>query len=92
MEFNGRTMGTVTEVKTIWWIKVNTKPIRKHALDGARFPHSISVNYTVGGVEFTKRAYVPWKISPPSKGAEVEVYYNEDKPSKSKIDIKGELK
>ena len=85
MVFNGRTTGIVTEVKKIWWIKVNTKPIRKHALDGAEFPHSISVRYVVGGVEFTKRAYVPWRISPPSKGDEVTVNYNADRPSQSKV-------
>lgn len=87
MEFTGRTTGTVTEVKTLWWIKVNTKPIRKHALDGALFPHTIAVKYEVNGIEYTKKAYVSVKKDTPPRNAEVAVYYNEAKPSKCKVEI-----
>ena len=34
------TAGTVTRVKTCWWIKVNTKHVRMGPLDGAKFPTS----------------------------------------------------
>ena len=34
-----KTIGTVISVKKQWWLKVNTKPVRMHALDGATFPH-----------------------------------------------------
>ena len=34
------TIGTVLSVAKQWWLKVNTKPVRMSALDGAAFPHS----------------------------------------------------
>ena len=37
------TMGTVISVIKQWWLKVNRKPARVHAMDGAAFPH-VSVN------------------------------------------------
>ena len=48
-------MGVVISVKKQWWLKVNTKPIRMHALDGAVFPHIIKVKYTVNDTEYIKR-------------------------------------
>ena len=29
------TLGTVVSVKKQWWLKINTKPVRMHALDSA---------------------------------------------------------
>ena len=43
------TSGTVVSVKKQWWLKVNTKVIRKGPLDGAIFPHIIKVKYMVDG-------------------------------------------
>lgn len=77
---NAITVGTVTEVKKLWWIKVKLKAVRLHPEDGAAFPHSIKVRYTVEGREYTKKVYVPWRILPPSKGDKVTVKYNEEKP------------
>ena len=34
------TMGTVISVTKQWWLKVNRKPARAHAMDGAAFPHT----------------------------------------------------
>lgn len=31
--------GTVISVKKQWWLKVNAKRVRLHAMDGAMFPH-----------------------------------------------------
>lgn len=81
MELTGKTTGTVIEVKKIWWIKVKLKAVRLHPTDGVAFPHSVKVKYTVGGREYSKKVYVPWRILPPQKGAEVAVNYNEDRPS-----------
>ena len=39
-----KTVGTILSVKKQWWLKVNTKPIRKHALDGATFPHIVTLS------------------------------------------------
>lgn len=38
------TMGTVISVTKQWWLKVNRKPVRAHAMDGAAFPHTININ------------------------------------------------
>ena len=43
------TMGTVISVIKQWWLKVNRKPARVHAMDGAAFPHTIKVKYTIDG-------------------------------------------
>lgn len=80
-----KTSGTVTAVKKLWWIKVNTKPIRTHALDGALFPHAITVKYSVNGIEHIKRKYVRAKLMPPTVGDTVDVYYLAEKPGKCKI-------
>lgn len=87
MDFNGKTTGTVTEVKTIWWIKVKLKAVRLHSTDGVAFPHSIRVKYTVDGREYNKKVYVPWRILPPSKGAEVAVSYDEDRPRRCMVGL-----
>ena len=53
-----KTVGTVISIKKQWWSKVNTKPFRAHAFDGAMFPHIITVNYVVDGQEYTKKKWV----------------------------------
>ena len=78
-------LGTVTAVKKLWWIKVNTKPVRTHALDGALFPHTITVKYSVNGIEHIKRKYIRARLVPPKIGDTVEVYYLEEKPGKCRI-------
>jgi len=85
---NCKTIGTVIAVKKLWWLKVNTKPVRSHSLDGALFPHTITVKYTVKGIEYIKKAYVPVKREVPLKGAQAAVYYNGNKPSKCRIEIR----
>ena len=52
------TTGTVISVKKQWWLKINTKSVRLHALDGAIFPHIIKVEYTVDGQTYTKRKWI----------------------------------
>ena len=47
------TMGTVISVIKQWWLKVNRKPARVHAMDGAAFPHIIKVKYTIDGKDYT---------------------------------------
>ena len=46
------TMGTVISVTKQWWLKVNRKPVRAHAMDGAAFPHTIKVKYTIDGKDY----------------------------------------
>lgn len=81
------TTGTVISVAKQWWLKVNTKPIRKHALDGATFPHIIKVKYTVDGTEYIKRRWVKACCQPPSVGNSVTVLYDEEQPAKAKVQL-----
>ncbi len=80
-----KTTGTVIAVTKQWWLKVNTKPIRHHALDGAAFPYVIKVQYTVDGKDYIKRKWLKAGSSIPHVGDSIEVIYCENKPSKAKV-------
>ena len=84
-DMSSKTKGIVINVKKLWWIKINTKPIRAHALDGALFPHTITVKYSVNASEFIKKKFVRAKFVPPRVGETVDVYYRTERPSKCKI-------
>jgi len=79
------TMGTVVSVAKQWWLKINTKPVRMHALDGAIFPYIIKVKYTVDGKEYMKRRWIGAGNPVPHVGSSVAVRYSENKPSKAKV-------
>lgn len=83
--------GLVTRVKTCRWLKVNTKPARMHALDGAVFPHMIYFSYTVNGTEYKGVWYVSWYISYaarcPQVGERVTVYFDRADPSKYAVRV-----
>ena len=73
------TVGTVLSVAKQWWLKVNTKPIRMGAMDGAIFPHVIKVQYEVGGNTYTKRKWIGAGKAVPSVGGKVTVLYCADR-------------
>ena len=79
------TTGTVISVAKQWWLKVNTKPVRMHALDGATFPHIIKVQYVVGENKYTKRKWIRAGHPVPAVESTLTVLYCSDKPSKAKI-------
>ena len=68
-----------------WWLKVNRKPIRMHALDGAEFPHILKVRYSVNGQEFIKRKWIRAGQPVPLVGDRVSVLYSGENPKKAKI-------
>ncbi len=72
--------GKVTKTYSCWWLKVNTKPVRLHSLDGARFPHIITFAYTVDSIPYEGKLWVPYSLRPPQPGEEIPVYYDPDKP------------
>lgn len=80
-------VGTVISVAKQWWLKVNTKPVRMHPLDGATFPHIIKVKYTVDGKDYVCRKWVRAGGMAPNAGSAVKVFYREDKPSKARVEI-----
>lgn len=81
----GRTKGTVISVKKQWWLKVNTKAVRLHPLDGATFPHIVTVKYTVNGKEIIRKKWLGAHMIPPSADEQVTVIYRQDKPTKFRL-------
>ena len=79
------TTGTVVSVAKQWWLKVNTKPVRMGALDGAAFPHIVKVQYVVDGTTYTKRKWIGAGQTVPAVGSELTVLYWSNKPGKAKI-------
>ena len=79
------TTGTVRSAAKQWWLKVNTKPVRKGPLDGATFPYIIKVQYVVDGTAYTKRKWIGAGKAVPAVGSQVTVLYRSDKPRKAKI-------
>lgn len=79
--------GSVTDVKTCWWLKVNTKPVRSHSLDGAVFPHIVRFTYTVNGREYEGSRYVGWEKRCPHINEAIVVYYDNDDPKKCTVNL-----
>lgn len=79
------TTGTVVSAARQWWLKINTKPVRMHSMDGAIFPYIIKVKYTVDGKEYTKGKWIGAGKPVPSVGSCVTVCYCKNKPSKAKV-------
>ena len=77
--------GIVVAVSRQWWLKVNTKAVRGHAMDGATFPHIIKVKYIVDGKEYIKRKWIGAGLPVPSAGNGIRVTVTEGKPTKAKI-------
>ncbi len=76
------TIGKIIKVKKLWWLKINKKPIRTTSLDGAIFPSSLQVQYSVNDSEYVGKKIVAWDDSLTQVGQDVIVSYNEDKPQK----------
>ena len=74
--------GTVTEVKTCYWFKINTKPVRRHMWDGAVYPHIIHFTYEVDGTRFSGRRFVWYNRRCPVKGEKITIHYEVRSPEK----------
>ena len=77
-----QTQGVVTQVKTCWWLKVNTKAVRTNPMDGAMFPHIILFSYTVGSQTYEGKRYVNWNKRCPVAGEKLTVYFEKNDPAK----------
>ena len=84
-----QTEGVVTEVKTCWWMKINTKPVRCHTFDGAVFPHIIDFTYIVNDQTYQGKRYVNWNKRCPQKGERLTVYYEKEDPAKHAVIVLG---
>ena len=81
------TTAKVISVSKQKWIKINTKPIRKNSSDGAIYPHIIKISYNVDRKEYVKRKFIAAGYPVPSVGSYIKVIYDENKPSKVKINV-----
>lgn len=77
--------GTVVSVARQWWLKINTKPVRMHALDGAFFPHIAKVRYAADGKDYYKRKWIPAGNPVPVTGSTMTVLYCAENPKKAKV-------
>ena len=82
-----KTLGTVTQVKTCRWLKVNTKPVRRGPMDGAAFPHIFCFTYTVGERTYRGKRYVHWNKRCPQPGETVTVYFEKENPAKHAVPV-----
>ena len=79
--------GTVTNTQKCWWIKINTKPIRSHALDGAVFPHIITYKYDVSGKSYCGRQMISAYTRCPHVNERARVFFDPAHPENSTIDL-----
>ena len=84
---NNIAKGTIKKVTKCWWIKVNQKSVRLHALDGATFPHIMTFTYEVDGIQYKKRKYIGLRADAIGIFGNVDVYYDKDKPSRCAIKL-----
>lgn len=82
-----RTEGRVTKVKTCYWFKVNTKPVRTYWGDGAVYPHIIWFTYCVSGQTYSGQRWVHWNKRCPILGENITVHYEEKAPEKFAVII-----
>ena len=87
---NNRTNGKIEKVRKCWWIKVNTKSVRMPMLDGALFPYFMTVSYTVNGKKYKKTKYIGLRKDLIGIFGTVNVYYDENKPSRCAIRLLGD--
>ena len=80
-----RTVGTIVSAKKQWWLKVNTKAIRKGPLDGATFPYIAKIKYTIDGTEYVKNKWIGAGCPVPVEVETVQLVYDEAKPGSVKI-------
>lgn len=80
-----KAVGTVIEAKNQWWMKINRKPVRSHALDGAEFPSIIKVKYSVDRRDYVKRKWVDAGCPVPDVGSSLPVVFFVENPNKAKI-------
>lgn len=80
-----KAIGTVIDVKTMTAIKVNTRSVRKNALDGAEFPHIIEFAYDVNGKKYKGKRFLSYAKPCPLKDSKIEIYYDSTDPAKYAI-------
>lgn len=76
-----KTVGEITDVRTVWWLTVNRSPVRWDNRNSAH-PHVVRFRYFAGGTEFHGSCWLPWTVAPPAVGGRLSVYYAEENPGR----------
>ena len=71
---------TVAKVHRCWWLRINTKPIRRYSGDVAVYPHIIHFTYQVDGRDYNGSLWIPVRYRVPAVGETIAVYYDPEKP------------
>ena len=74
--------GTITAVSRCWWLKINTKPVRRFSGDGAVYPSIITFSYQVDSIPYEGKLYIPYRFRVPQAGETIDVYYDPANPTK----------
>ena len=74
--------GTITAVSRCWWLKVNTKPVRRFSGDGAVYPSIITFAYQVDNIPYQGKRYIPHRYRVPQTGETIDVSYDPANPKK----------
>ena len=84
---NRRVSGRITAVKNCRWLKVNKKPVRTHAMDGAVFPHIVHFVYHVNGLEYRGSKFINHNSHYPHEDEKITIFYDKDNPQKYVVDF-----
>lgn len=87
MSENNTVDGIITNIKVCWWLKINKKPIRTNALDGAVFPYIIQFKYIVNGKEYYGTRFINLSIAYPQNGSKIKIYYKKNRPSEYTVEL-----
>ena len=74
--------GTITAVSRCWWLKINTKPVRRFSGDGAVYPSIITFSYQVDSTSYVGKRYIPYHCRVPQTGETIAVFYDPENPKK----------
>lgn len=74
--------GTITDVSRCWWLRINTKPIRRFSGDGAVYPSIITFSYVVDNIPYVGKLYIPYRCRVPQAGETIDIYYDPANPKK----------
>ena len=74
--------GTITAVSRCWWLKINTKPVRRFSGDGTVYPSIITFSYQVDSIPYVGKLYVPHTCRAPRMGETITVSYDPANPEK----------
>lgn len=80
------TQGKVIKAEAMWYIKINTKPVRSGPFDGALFPHRIIFTYEVDGQKYAGRKLLPYYEKAPHEGEDIKVFYDPQDPRKCAVE------